>query len=75
MTEISLALYEEREEISSFIYKPHTLMIEVKKYWKQKPDAMSLSEIVAMIDQILTGLRKNTKMNKQKMNKLISGIE
>jgi len=50
-------------------------MVDVKKYWKQKPDAMSLPEIVAMIDQMLAGLRKNTKMNKQKINKLIERIE
>lgn len=71
MTEVESVINEEREEISWFIYKPHTLMIEVKKFYKQKSDAKSLSDIVTLMDQMLTGLRKNRKMNQQKIKKLI----
>jgi len=72
MAEIESVLNEEREEISWFIYKPHTLMIEVKKLWNQKSDAKSLPEIVTLIDQMLTGLKKNKKMNQQKIKRLIA---
>jgi len=47
-------------------------MIEVKKIWNQKSDAKSLSDIVTLIDQMLTGLRKNKKMNQQKIKRLIA---